>query len=164
MFLRYSAEKGAVAVGAERSITQRCRFDIVPELVACDAVAGSLRCRPVCFVMVTFVACERDGLRTLGPSDMPSSTFSSASCRYFSSRAGTRSLECASDPVCVCNFSDWFCSCVCAVLRALNENFFGGLKELRVVCNFSDSPLIVYKSQQQSLNQVHACDTRLYDR
>jgi hypothetical protein len=31
-----------------------------------------------------------------------------------------------------------------AFLRDLNENFFGGLKELRVVCSFSESALIVY--------------------
>jgi hypothetical protein len=29
-----------------------------------------------------------------------------------------------------------------AFLRALNENFFGGLKELRTVCSFSARPLI----------------------
>lgn len=45
MFFKYNAENGALAVGAERSITQCCRFDIVPELVAWDAAAGSLICR-----------------------------------------------------------------------------------------------------------------------
>lgn len=149
MFFRYSAEKGAFVVGAERSITQRCRFEIVPELVACDAVAGNLRCRPVCFVMMTFVACESDGLRTPGPSGMPSATSSSASCTFFSFPAGSRSLECTSDPICACGFSDWFCSGAGAVLRALNENFFGGLNEFRVVCSFSESPLMVYECQQQ---------------
>jgi hypothetical protein len=72
MFFRYNAENGALAVGAQRSMTQCCKFAIVPELVAWEAAAGSLRCRSLWFIMVIFVACDNDGLRTPGPSDIPS--------------------------------------------------------------------------------------------
>jgi hypothetical protein len=43
MFLRYKTSNGAPAVvGDERSTTQCCRLDTVPELVACDAAVGRM--------------------------------------------------------------------------------------------------------------------------
>lgn len=78
MFFKYSAEKGALVVGAERSMTQRWRFDIVPELVACAADAGSSRWRSAWFVTMVLVVAESDGRRTPGPSGMPSDATSSS--------------------------------------------------------------------------------------
>jgi hypothetical protein len=152
MFLRYSAEKGAVRVGAERSITLCWRLEIVPELVAWDAVEGSLRCRFLWCVMVTFVAFKRGGRCTPGPSSIPSVMFSSTLLGSSFDEESSRNVEIASDCVGVVNS----CGCaplnaevVGAFLRDLKENFFGGLKELRVVCSFSESALIVYSRHFQ---------------
>lgn len=84
MFLRYKAENGALMVGAERSMAQCRRFDNVPELVACVAAAGSLRCRSWWFVTMTLVACDKDGRRTPGPSCTPSAMSNASVCLSFS--------------------------------------------------------------------------------
>jgi hypothetical protein len=64
MFLRYRTSNGApVLVGGERSTTQRCMFETVPELVACDVEGGRMMCRPECFDIVTRVDEENEGRR-----------------------------------------------------------------------------------------------------
>jgi hypothetical protein len=143
IFLKYNAENGALAVGAERSTTQCCKFAIVPELVAWEAVAGSLRCSSLWFVMVTLVVCDSDGLRTPGPSCMPSWTSSlcsgvcriSASCNFGADRGFVFDMP----PIVWLGslrdskVSAGFDGAGVAVGLRLNENFFGGLNELRVV-------------------------------
>jgi hypothetical protein len=162
MPLRYSAEKGAPVVGADKSITLCRTFKIVPELVAWDAVVGNRRCRPSWFAMMTFVAVENDGLRIPGPSWMPSATSSSmwpeSSCCLFSpldgdtfggdgtskgSRFDPSTIEIGPESDCEpagCPALE--AGAVGVFLRDLNENFFGGLNVLRVFWSFSDSDLM----------------------
>jgi hypothetical protein len=148
MSLKYKAEKGALVVGADKSNTQCRMLDIVPELVAWDAVIGNRRCRPLWFATVIFVAAENDGFRIPGPSCMPSATTSSmwseTSCCFFSAtgkesfRGGGLTFDPSEEgvgPEFACGLAD--CPILDAdtagvFLRNLNENFLGGLKVLRV--------------------------------
>jgi hypothetical protein len=150
MSLKYNAEKGAVAVGADKSITQCRMFNIVPELVAWDAEGGNRRCRSVWFATVTFVAVENDGWRIPGPSCMPSATTSSMCPPPRVSTFDLSAVELGSD------IDGELADCAGtaeAFLRDLNENFFGGLNVLRVVWSFSDSVLMAYQSQMAAKSQ-----------
>jgi hypothetical protein len=98
--------------------------------------------------MAIFVALENEGLRTPGPSCIPSelfsSTFPSASWCLASSKG--RSLPsgvCVSAGSLFVVLTAFEGGITEAFLRVLNENFFGGLKVLRMACSFSDSALIV---------------------
>lgn len=167
MSLKYNAENGAVAVGADKSITQCLMFRIVPELVAWDAVVGNRRCRSVWFATVIFVAVENDGLRIPGPSCMPSATTSSrppalSFCLLSSpdddSVDGAAPLKewtlDSSGAEVESDFDGRMTGCAApdagtadTFLRDLNENFFGGLNVLRVFWSFSESVLMAYSSQ-----------------
>jgi hypothetical protein len=164
MSLKYKAEKGAIAVGADRSTTQCRMFKIVPELVAWVAVVGNRRCRSVWFAMVIFVAVENDGLRSPGPSCMPSATISST-CPKPSFRSSSSLDTDPFDGVALLSVFTFALSeaeanvdsgvelpaldagTAGAFLRDLNENFFGGLNVLRVVWSFSESVLMACWSQ-----------------
>lgn len=172
MFLRYKAAKGApLVVGAERSTTQRCRLDSVPELVACAADVGRMMCRSSCFEIVILVAWEKDGVRMPVPlRSMPSCCSSSstpcneASRCAFSSRGESLSSGVGENEELVIEVSEaWkggaasrcdfassaasFMDIAEAFLRVLNANFLGGLKVLRVFCSFSESALIACGAQ-----------------
>jgi hypothetical protein len=60
--LTYSAEKGALVVGAERSRMLLVMLDSVPELVAWDAEGGTWICRLVRLEMFIVVAFGNVGL------------------------------------------------------------------------------------------------------
>jgi hypothetical protein len=104
--------------------------------------------------MVTFVVCDNDGFLTPGPSCMPSeisSIWSNALVCISTSRSFGTAVDVLFDVLAVVGAAD-FCGRgdsaapgfepAGAFLRVLNENFFGGLKELRLVCNFSARFLI----------------------
>jgi hypothetical protein len=161
MFRRYRTSKGApVFVRGERSTTQRCTFDTVPELVACDAVGGRMMCKPWCFDIATWVDLENEG-RLMPEPELISSWSCSAELSgvaslalsgCFSSDVGmndevifdvSRATTATSGS---CNSAETAVlldGVVAMFLRDLKENFFGGLKELRMLWSFSDSVLIV---------------------
>lgn len=148
MFLRYSAANGAPwEVAADMSMMQRLRLATVPELVAWDADAGRMMCSPSCFEMVMLVAFGNEGFRMPVPARMLGSVSSSAVCEVgsgcclLSSNRFSWSVGMAGGVV--YGVFDSVDAPAGAFLRDLKENFLGGSKELRMLCNFSDNPLIV---------------------
>lgn len=169
-FLRYRAWKGEVAVGAERSMVQVCRFESVPELVAWDAEAGTESDMAVWLAMWMLVASEKEGWcgesLVLGSRVGVGAELRAASCSLRSpgerrsSGVGAkeefvlevsdvtigarRRCEAASSAASEMEIADAF-------LRVLKANFLGGLKDWRIFCSFSERALMAWSCQGSEL-------------
>lgn len=153
----YNAEKGAVEVGADKSMTHLSSLEMVPELVAWEADEATCTCKLLRFEMVILVAFVNVGLwifTSFARSPRPSSSILlMASCWLFCSPGESLSSGVGAKEELALDVSDTYTGgySLCdlassaasvieiaeAFLRVLNVNFLGGLNELRVSWSFS---------------------------